>query len=142
MRSRLGIVTREMLSVPKWRFPIIGFLEALGVATGMAAAGIYPFYSLRARHGGNFNIFANCKVTYQVIGLSLAAMLPGPVIPILNQVFRFSFSLGGGEYLNSCLFMFGRRFWCGSCFLPFLFWAGGFRLTKFLVACLWLWALW
>ena len=28
-----------MLSVPKWRFAIIGFLEALGVATGMAAAG-------------------------------------------------------------------------------------------------------
>ncbi|KAL0727117.1 hypothetical protein Bca4012_023210 [Brassica carinata] len=50
---RLGIVTEEMLSVPKWRFAIIGFLEALGVATGMAAA----------------------------------AMLPGPVIPILNQSF-------------------------------------------------------
>lgn len=28
-----------------------------------------------------------CKVTYQVIPLSVAAMLPGPVIPILNQVF-------------------------------------------------------
>ncbi|KAH0902161.1 hypothetical protein HID58_041664 [Brassica napus] len=52
-RRRLGIVTDEMLSVPKWRFAIIGFLEALGVATGMAAA----------------------------------AMLPGPVIPILNQSF-------------------------------------------------------
>ncbi|KAG2248707.1 hypothetical protein Bca52824_088335 [Brassica carinata] len=52
-RRRLGIVTEEMLSVPKWRFAIIGFLEALGVATGMAAA----------------------------------AMLPGPVIPILNQSF-------------------------------------------------------
>ncbi|CAH8382896.1 unnamed protein product [Eruca vesicaria subsp. sativa] len=52
-RCRLGIVTEEMLSVPKWRFAIIGFLEALGVATGMAAA----------------------------------AMLPGPVIPVLNQTF-------------------------------------------------------
>lgn len=52
-RRRLGIVTDEMLSVPKWRFAIIGFLEAVGVATGMAAA----------------------------------AMLPGPVIPILNQSF-------------------------------------------------------
>ena len=38
-RRRLGIVTDEMLSVPKGRFAIIGFLEAVGVATGMAAAG-------------------------------------------------------------------------------------------------------
>ncbi|CAB79356.1 hypothetical protein [Arabidopsis thaliana] len=38
-RRRLGIVTNEMMDVPKWRFAIIGFLEALGVATGMAAAG-------------------------------------------------------------------------------------------------------
>ncbi|EOA16684.1 hypothetical protein CARUB_v10004876mg [Capsella rubella] len=52
-RRRLGIVTNEMMGVPKWRFAIIGFLEALGLATGMAAA----------------------------------AMLPGPVIPILNQTF-------------------------------------------------------
>ncbi|CAH2078074.1 unnamed protein product [Thlaspi arvense] len=52
-RCRLGIVTREMMSIPKWRFAVIGFLEALGVATGMAAA----------------------------------AMLPGPVIPILNQTY-------------------------------------------------------
>ncbi|ESQ54881.1 hypothetical protein EUTSA_v10025263mg [Eutrema salsugineum] len=52
-RCRLGIVTGEMMSIPKWRFAIIGFLEALGVATGMAAA----------------------------------AMLPGPVIPILNQTY-------------------------------------------------------
>lgn len=41
-RRRLGIVTNEMMAVPKWRFAIIGFLEAIGVATGMAAAGI-PF---------------------------------------------------------------------------------------------------
>ncbi|XP_019088004.1 PREDICTED: protein CLT2, chloroplastic-like [Camelina sativa] len=40
------------------------------------------------------------------------------------------------------LSMFGRRFWCGSCFLFFLFWAGGFCLPKLLVACLWLWELW
>ncbi|XP_050213609.1 protein CLT2, chloroplastic isoform X2 [Mercurialis annua] len=42
-----------MLSVPKSRFVAIGILEALGVATGMAAA----------------------------------AMLPGPIIPILTQTF-------------------------------------------------------
>ncbi|KAF8117793.1 hypothetical protein N665_0008s0136 [Sinapis alba] len=68
-RRRLGIVTDEMLSVPKWRFAIIGFLEALGVATGMAAA----------------------------------AMLPGPVIPILNQSFLV-------WQLLFAILILGRRF--------------------------------
>ncbi|XP_004501668.1 protein CLT2, chloroplastic isoform X2 [Cicer arietinum] len=53
IRYQLGIVTNEMLAIPKWRFFIIGFLEALGLVTGMFAG----------------------------------AILPGPVIPILNQTF-------------------------------------------------------
>ncbi|KFK29005.1 hypothetical protein AALP_AA7G076900 [Arabis alpina] len=69
MRCKLGIVTYEMMQVPKWRFAIIGFLEALGVATGMAAA----------------------------------AMLPGPVIPILNQTFLV-------WQLLFALLILGRRF--------------------------------
>ncbi|KAL1222515.1 Protein CLT2 [Cardamine amara subsp. amara] len=69
MRRRLGIVTNEMMGVPKWRFAIIGFLEALGVATGMAAA----------------------------------AMLPGPVIPILNQTFLV-------WQLLFAILILGRRF--------------------------------
>ncbi|CAF2149629.1 hypothetical protein BRARA_A01451 [Brassica rapa] len=68
-RRRLGIVTDEMLSVPKGRFAIIGFLEAVGVATGMAAA----------------------------------AMLPGPVIPVLNQSFLV-------WQLLFAIFILGRRF--------------------------------
>ncbi|XP_019089338.1 PREDICTED: protein CLT2, chloroplastic isoform X2 [Camelina sativa] len=68
-RRRLGIVTNEMMGVPKWRFAVIGFLEALGVATGMAAA----------------------------------AMLPGPVIPILNQTFLV-------WQLLFALLILGRRF--------------------------------
>lgn len=40
MRYRAGIVTDEMLAIPKWRFAAIGILEALGVATGMSAGGI------------------------------------------------------------------------------------------------------
>lgn len=39
IRYRAGIVTNEMLALPKWRFMAIGILEALGVATGMAAGG-------------------------------------------------------------------------------------------------------
>ncbi|MED6130812.1 Protein clt2, chloroplastic [Stylosanthes scabra] len=53
IRYRAGIVSDEMLAIPKLRFVAIGFLEALGVATGMFAA----------------------------------AVLPGPVIPVLSQTF-------------------------------------------------------
>ncbi|KAG6705139.1 hypothetical protein I3843_07G160900 [Carya illinoinensis] len=42
IRYRAGIVTNEMLALPKWRFMAIGILEALGVATGMAAGAMLP----------------------------------------------------------------------------------------------------
>lgn len=41
LRYRAGIVTKEMLALPKSRFVAIGALEALGVASGMASAGIF-----------------------------------------------------------------------------------------------------
>jgi CRT-like, chloroquine-resistance transporter-like len=41
LRYRAGIVTREMLALPKSRFVAIGALEALGVAAGMASAGTF-----------------------------------------------------------------------------------------------------
>uniref|UniRef100_A0A0A9DN97 Uncharacterized protein n=1 Tax=Arundo donax TaxID=35708 RepID=A0A0A9DN97_ARUDO len=42
IRYRAGIVTREMLALPKSQFMLIGLLEALGVASGMAAAAMLP----------------------------------------------------------------------------------------------------
>ncbi|KAK4800453.1 hypothetical protein SAY86_020940 [Trapa natans] len=68
-RYQIGIVTDEMLALPKSRFVAIGILEALGVAAGMSAA----------------------------------AMLPGPAIPILSQTFlvwqlAFSAILLGRKY--------------------------------------------
>ncbi|KAJ4795783.1 CRT (chloroquine-resistance transporter)-like transporter 2 [Rhynchospora pubera] len=42
LRYRSGIVTREMLALPKSRFAAIGFLEAIGVASGMASAAMLP----------------------------------------------------------------------------------------------------
>lgn len=68
-RYRAGVVTWEMLALPKHRFVAIGLLEALGVASGMSAA----------------------------------AMLPGPAIPILSQSFLvwqliFSSMLLGRRY--------------------------------------------
>uniref|UniRef100_A0A6N2L333 Uncharacterized protein n=2 Tax=Salix viminalis TaxID=40686 RepID=A0A6N2L333_SALVM len=40
IRHRAGIVTDEMLSMPKAPYVIVGLLEALGAATGMAAGAI------------------------------------------------------------------------------------------------------
>ncbi|XP_075485157.1 protein CLT2, chloroplastic [Primulina tabacum] len=42
MRYEAGIVTDEMLAFPKSRFMIIGFLEALGVVSGMYSAANLP----------------------------------------------------------------------------------------------------
>ncbi|XP_010943152.1 protein CLT2, chloroplastic [Elaeis guineensis] len=41
-RYRAGTVTKEMLAIPKSRFIAIGLLEALGVASGMAAGAMLP----------------------------------------------------------------------------------------------------
>ncbi|KAL7583711.1 hypothetical protein Lser_V15G44671 [Lactuca serriola] len=42
IRHRAGIVTDEMMILPKWRFAVIGMLEALGVVAGMYAAAMLP----------------------------------------------------------------------------------------------------
>lgn len=42
IRFRAGIVTKEMLALPKSQFVLIGLLEALGVASGMASAAMLP----------------------------------------------------------------------------------------------------
>ncbi|KAF8024729.1 hypothetical protein BT93_F1799 [Corymbia citriodora subsp. variegata] len=42
IRYRVGIVTGEMLALPKSRFVAIGMLEALGVVTGMSAGAMLP----------------------------------------------------------------------------------------------------
>lgn len=42
LRYRAGIVTEEMVAVPKSRFMAIGLLEALGVAAGMSAGAMLP----------------------------------------------------------------------------------------------------
>ncbi|TXG52646.1 hypothetical protein EZV62_021815 [Acer yangbiense] len=41
-RYRMGIVTDEMIRLPKSRFMAIGFLEAIGLASGMASAAMLP----------------------------------------------------------------------------------------------------
>ncbi|CAN6485978.1 unnamed protein product [Victoria cruziana] len=45
-RHKSGIVTDEMLSLPKQRFAIVGLLEALGAVCGMAAGAMLPGASI------------------------------------------------------------------------------------------------
>nr|GMD89230.1 protein CLT2, chloroplastic [Ipomoea batatas] len=42
LRYRAGIVTKDMLTLPKSSFWLIGFLEALGVVSGMYAGAMLP----------------------------------------------------------------------------------------------------
>ncbi|KQK23093.1 protein CLT2, chloroplastic [Brachypodium distachyon] len=42
IRYHAGIVSKEMLALPKSRFILIGLLEALGIASGMAAGAMLP----------------------------------------------------------------------------------------------------
>lgn len=45
IRHHAGIVTHEMLTLPKYRFAVIGMLEALGVVAGMYSAGMFSLTS-------------------------------------------------------------------------------------------------
>ena len=41
VRYKVGIVSKDMLRLPKFPFMAIGLLEALGVAVGMSAGGTF-----------------------------------------------------------------------------------------------------
>lgn len=43
IRYNAGIVTDEMMAIPKFRFVIIGLLEALGVVAGMSSGGAVDY---------------------------------------------------------------------------------------------------
>ncbi|KAL2613093.1 hypothetical protein R1flu_024785 [Riccia fluitans] len=65
-RYKAGIVTKEMLNFPKRQFVAVGALEALGIATNMAAAAILPAASIPV-----------LLQTYLVWQLVLSALLLG-----------------------------------------------------------------
>ncbi|TYH93531.1 hypothetical protein ES332_A13G261000v1 [Gossypium tomentosum] len=83
LRYHAGIVTDEMLSMPKAPYLVIGLLEALAAATGMAAG-----------------VFGYCLITYIFF---CSAILSGASIPILSQTFLV------WQILLSTIFL-GRRY--------------------------------
>ncbi|KAL5844520.1 hypothetical protein ACOSQ3_010573 [Xanthoceras sorbifolium] len=73
-RYRMGTVTDEMIRLPKSRFMAIGFLEALGLASGMASAAMLP--------GPSIPILNQAFLVWQ---LALSALLLGRKYS-LNQI--------------------------------------------------------
>ncbi|KAL2322369.1 hypothetical protein Fmac_026748 [Flemingia macrophylla] len=59
MRYQAGIVTDEMLSVPKTPFVVVGLLEALGAATGMAAGAMLS--------GASIPILSQAFLVWQIL---------------------------------------------------------------------------
>ncbi|RDX77194.1 Protein CLT3, chloroplastic, partial [Mucuna pruriens] len=59
IRYHAGIVTDEMLSMPKTPFLVVGLLEALGAATGMAAAAMLP--------GASIPILSQAFLVWQIL---------------------------------------------------------------------------
>ncbi|THG17109.1 hypothetical protein TEA_008187 [Camellia sinensis var. sinensis] len=86
LRYHAGIVTDEMLSLPKAPFLAVGLLEALGAAAGMAAGG-----------------FNHDLMYYICYSLPETAILSGAAIPILSQSFLV------WQLLLSYIFL-GRRY--------------------------------
>ncbi|ESW18124.1 hypothetical protein PHAVU_006G014700 [Phaseolus vulgaris] len=59
IRYRMGIVTDEMLSMPKTPFIVVGLLEALGAATGMAAGAMLS--------GASIPILSQAFLVWQIL---------------------------------------------------------------------------
>ncbi|GMN43715.1 hypothetical protein TIFTF001_012913 [Ficus carica] len=85
LRYHAGIVTDEMLSMPKAPFLAVGLLEALAAATGMAAGARLIF-----------------SILFSILFLE-SAILSGASIPILSQTFLV------WQILLSAIFI-GRRY--------------------------------
>eukprot|EP00898_Chlorokybus_atmophyticus_P004435 jgi/Chlat1/4993/Chrsp32S04933 len=82
IRYRAGLVTPAMLSLPKWRFAVMGVLEALGFTMGLAGAAQLP-----GAVGGALLPVLN--QTYLVWQLALSAIL-------LKRKFRPAQVVGAG----------------------------------------------
>ncbi|XP_078437293.1 CRT (chloroquine-resistance transporter)-like transporter 2 [Wolffia australiana] len=93
-RCRLGIVTKEMLSLPKSPFLAVGALEAIGVAVGMSAGAMLPgpvipiltqaflvwqlvFSSIILRRNYSFNQILGCLLVAGGVIIALSSGLSG-----------------------------------------------------------------
>jgi hypothetical protein len=93
LRYQAGTVTDEMLSLPQKPFILVGLLEALAAAAGMASGGNF-FSQNQILHVPNRFSALHCTwcVTYKtysqnyLLAFCWIAVLSGASIPILSQV--------------------------------------------------------
>ncbi|XVE55628.1 hypothetical protein DITRI_Ditri03aG0173900 [Diplodiscus trichospermus] len=128
IRCREGIVTDEMLGLPKSQFAAIGILEALGLASGMASAAMLPgpaipilhqthlvwqlaFSSILLGRRYSFNQLAGCFVVAVGVVVAVASdsdtgqMLSGielmwPGMMIASAAFHAGASIVKGKSLD------------------------------------------
>ncbi|XP_047324652.1 protein CLT2, chloroplastic isoform X2 [Impatiens glandulifera] len=126
IRYRKGIVTDEMLSIPKGTFIIIGILEALGVAAGMSSGAMLPgptipilnqtflvwqlaFSSLLLGRTYSWNKIAGCLLVIAGIVVAVASgdgqMLSGielvwPILMVASSSFQ-----AGASILKESIFV-------------------------------------
>ncbi|KAH9623155.1 hypothetical protein KSS87_011009 [Heliosperma pusillum] len=99
IRQRAGIVTDEMLAIPKSHFVFIGFLEALGLAGGMASAAMIPGPAIPVLNQ-TFLVWQLCLSSI-ILGKRYSFMqIVGCLLVATGVVVAVSSGSGGGHILS------------------------------------------
>ncbi|KAJ1298355.1 hypothetical protein BS78_01G446300 [Paspalum vaginatum] len=103
IRFRAGIVTKEMLALPKPQFVLIGLLEALGAASGMAAAAMLP--------GPSIPLLSQSFLVWQLILSVLilrrkyrANQITGCLLVTAGVILAVTSGASGGPFLSEVKF--------------------------------------
>ncbi|KAK2981033.1 hypothetical protein RJ640_005925 [Escallonia rubra] len=123
IRYQAGIVTDEMMALPKVRFMVIGILEALGVVSGMSAGAMLPgpaipmlsqtfllwqlaFSTLILGRRYSFNRIAGCFL-----------VAAGVIVAVFSYVFPDNSGSDSGQMLSGTGFVWPTLMIASSAFL-------------------------
>ncbi|MQL70223.1 hypothetical protein Taro_002507 [Colocasia esculenta] len=115
LRYRIGIVTKEMLALPKFPFMAIGILEALGLAAGMSAGAMLP--------GPTIPILSQTFLVWQIIFSSMILgrrysfnQIVGCLLVASGVILAMSSGLTGGQFLTQVEFVWPALMIASSAF--------------------------
>ncbi|KAM1014288.1 hypothetical protein ACFX2C_044297 [Malus domestica] len=131
VRYRSGVVTDEMIGLPKSRFAAIGALEALGVASGMAAAAMLPgpaipilsqtflvwqlsFSALLLGRTYTFNQIVGCILVATGVAAAVSSKAEGSVIQNFSSGSDSGQMLSGVESIWPALMIASSAFQAGA----------------------------
>ncbi|KAJ7518918.1 hypothetical protein O6H91_20G015000 [Diphasiastrum complanatum] len=123
-RYIMGVVTKEMLTLPKHHFVALGALEAMGLATGMAAAAILPGASILVLH--QVYLIWQLFLSYSFLGKHYTWGQVGGCLLVLFGVFIVISSVGAGVDLQQ-----NSHFWSFLMIVSSGFAAGAAILKEF-----------